>query len=101
MPTDGRDGAAPLLRDVVLQLVVILAKPLDLLQEHPTFFAGLLEDLRGGGLRALADLVRGAQGAGERFLGGGVVLLVNGCAALGGLKVSLKLRDALGELRHP
>jgi len=33
------------LRDVVLQLIMIFAKPLDLLQEHPTFFAGLFEDL--------------------------------------------------------
>jgi len=32
-------------RDVVLQLVMVFAKPLDLLQEHPTFLAGLLEDL--------------------------------------------------------
>jgi hypothetical protein len=33
------------LRDVVLQLVMVFAEPLDLLQEHSTFFAGLLEDL--------------------------------------------------------
>jgi len=44
-PTEGSDGAATLLGDVVLQLVVIFAEPLDLLEEHPTFFAGLLEDL--------------------------------------------------------
>jgi len=43
----------------------------------------------------------GAKRARERFLGGGVVVLVDSHPVLGGLKVSLKLRDALGELGHP
>ncbi len=101
MPADRRDRAAALLRDVVLQLIVLLAQALDLLQEHPALFASLFEDLRGGGLGALADLVRGAQGARERILGGGVVLLVDGRAALGELKIGPELRDLLGELSHP
>jgi hypothetical protein len=80
---------------------VLLAQALDLLEEHPAFLARLLEDLRGRGVGALPDLVGGAEGAGKRLLGGGVVLLVDGHPALGGLKIGLKLRDALGELRHP
>ncbi|MDP9252350.1 MAG: hypothetical protein M3O80_05025 [Chloroflexota bacterium] len=89
------------MRDVVLKLVVFLAQALDLLKEHPALFASLLEDLRGGGLGSLPDLVGGAKGARERLLGRGVVLLVDGHPPLGDLKIGLELRDALGELRHP
>jgi hypothetical protein len=86
--------------DVVLELIVLLAQALDLLEEHASLFTRLLEDLRGGVLGALPDLVRRAQRAGERVLSGGVVLLDDGDPALGGLKIGLKLRDALGELGH-
>ncbi len=87
--------------DVVLQLIVFLAQALDLFEEHSALFSRLLEDLRRGRLGALPDLVGGAQRAGERLLGGGVVLLDDGHPALGGLKIGLKLRDTLGELGHP
>jgi hypothetical protein len=99
--THWSDRAASLLSDVVLELVVFLAKPLDLFEKHSALLARLLEDLRGGGLGALADLVCGAKGARERLLGGGVVVLVDGDPALGGLEVGLELRDALGKLGHP
>jgi len=100
-PTQRRDRAAALVRDVVLKLIVILAQALDLFQEHAALFAGLLEDLRRRRLGALPDLVRGAKRARERLLSSGVVLLVNAHPALGGLKIGLELRDFLGELRHP
>ncbi len=80
---------------------MLLAQALDLLQQHPALFASLLEDLRGRGIGALTDLVGRAQSAGERLLGGGVVLLVDANAALGSLKIGLELCDALGELSHP
>jgi hypothetical protein len=100
-PTQRRDRAAALLRDVVLKLIVILAQALDLFQEHAALFAGLLEDLGRCRLGALPDLVGGTKRARERLLGGGVVLLVNAHPTLGGLKIGLELRDLLGELRHP
>jgi hypothetical protein len=95
------DRAASLVGNVFLELVVFLAQPLDLFEKHPALLARLLEDLRGRGLGALADLVCGAKRARERLLCGGVIVLVDGDPALGGLKVGLKLRDAFGKLRHP
>ena len=80
---------------------MFLAQALDLFEQHPALFAGLLQDLRRRRVRALPDLVGGAQRAGERLLGGGVVLLDDGHPALGGVKIGLKLRDTLGELGHP
>ena len=57
---EGRDRAAALLSDVVLQLIVFLAQALDLFEEHPALFARLLQDLGRRRLRPLPDLVCGA-----------------------------------------
>ncbi|MGH2491691.1 MAG: hypothetical protein ACRDF9_09285, partial [Candidatus Limnocylindria bacterium] len=100
-PTKRCDRAAALMSDIVLELIVFLAQALDLLEQHPALFTRLLEDLRGGGLGAFTDLVRRAERARERVLSGRVVLLDDGHPALGGLKIGLELRDALGELGHP
>ena len=80
---------------------MFLAQALDLFEHHPALFARLLQDLGRRGLRAFPDLVRGAQRARQRLLGGGVVLLVDAHPPLGGLKIGLELCDALGELGHP
>ncbi|MEO8633125.1 MAG: hypothetical protein ABI466_07170 [Chloroflexota bacterium] len=94
MPPQRGDGAAALLRDVVLELIVLLAQALDLLEQHAALFPRLLEDLRRGRLGALPDLIRGAQRSREGLLGGGVVLLVDADPALGDLEVGLQLGDA-------
>ena len=58
----------------------------------------MLEDLLGGALGAGADLVRGAEGAGERLADRRIELFVDRDPFARRVQVRLEGRDALGEL---